>query len=265
MEISASLARERAIERHPELKPEDIGVFFLSPCPAKVSIVNNPEGMDKTNVDGVLSISSVVPLILENLDHASDNEDVYASSTGIGWAKPNGEVVALGIRNYLCVDGIENSINILDSVENGKLDHVDFIEIAACPNGCVGGPLNVENKYISRRRIRYLSEAYPKLRSIKIPGTIKDFLFTKPLKSKDIQQLGSSVMESLKIMKEIEAVYETLPDDIDCGACGAPSCRALAEDIVLGRSTEDDCIILLKDKLKKYLPQYKEDSKSDKE
>lgn len=30
---------------------------------------------------------------------------------------------------------------------------------------------------------------------------------------------------------------------------GLPSCRALAEDIVLGFSTEDACIYLLKDKV----------------
>ena len=32
----------------------------------------------------------------------------------------------------------------------------------------------------------------------------------------------------------------------DCGACGAPSCRALAEDIVKGNATLQDCRILEK-------------------
>ncbi len=255
MEISAYLARERAMENFPEYSKDDIGVFFLSPCPAKVSAVINHEGMDETNVDGVISIGNVVPLIIENLDDASDDEGVYASSTGIGWARPNGEVIALGIRNYLSVDGIEEAISILDSIENGKLDHVDFIEITACPNGCVGGPLNVENKYISRRRIRYLSETYPsKLKTVKVPGSKTNFVLKHKLKSNNIQQLGKTTIESLRIMKQIEELYELLPDDIDCGACGAPSCHALAEDIAVGRSTLDDCIILLRDKLQQHLP-----------
>ena len=41
MEIAAKLARRRALENHPELSPEDIGVCFISPCPAKASYVKN--------------------------------------------------------------------------------------------------------------------------------------------------------------------------------------------------------------------------------
>jgi Na+-translocating ferredoxin:NAD+ oxidoreductase RNF subunit RnfB len=32
--------------------------------------------------------------------------------------------------------------------------------------------------------------------------------------------------------------------DIDCGACGAPSCEALADDIVCNRASLDHCVIL---------------------
>jgi Na+-translocating ferredoxin:NAD+ oxidoreductase RNF subunit RnfB len=39
---------------------------------------------------------------------------------------------------------------------------------------------------------------------------------------------------------------------LDCGSCGAPSCRALAEDIVNNEAEESDCIINMRDELKKY-------------
>ena len=35
---------------------------------------------------------------------------------------------------------------------------------------------------------------------------------------------------------------ESLLPGLQCGACGAPSCHAFAEDVVLGRASEDDCI-----------------------
>ena len=41
MEVAAALAREKAEREHPELKPEEIGVCFISPCPAKASYVKN--------------------------------------------------------------------------------------------------------------------------------------------------------------------------------------------------------------------------------
>ena len=42
---------------------------------------------------------------------------------------------------------------------------------------------------------------------------------------------------------------------MDCGACGAPSCRALAEDIVGGWASEDQCIFLIREKLQHLLDQ----------
>ncbi len=259
MEISAALAREKALKNNSDLSDDEIGVFFISPCPAKVTSISNPVGSKESRVTGVLSISAIYPIIIHNLDKATDDEaEVYASSTGIGWAKPNGEVIALGIKNYLSVDGIENAISVLDTIENDKLGHIDFIEITSCPNGCVGGPLNVENKYIARRRIRYLSEKYDALSKNKrptsaitnTPTTIDDFLFTEPIEKRDFDILGKNMIESMNLMEKAEEIFQQLPDDIDCGACGAPTCKALAEDIALGRAHIDDCIIRLKDKLK---------------
>ncbi len=259
MEISAIMARKKALKSNPGLSPDEIGVFFISPCPAKVTSIINPIGAEKSNVNGVLSMSAVYPLIIKNLDKTADDETiVHTSSKGIGWAKPNGEVIALGIKNYLSVDGIDNAIGVLDTIENGKLRHIDFIEITSCPNGCVGGPLNVENKYIARRRIRYLTEKYDSLPKNKsaMPktdssATINDFIFTKPIEKMDIEILGKNMIESMSMMEKIELISNQLPDDMDCGACGAPTCKALAEDIALGRADINDCIVLLKDKLKK--------------
>ncbi len=43
-------------------------------------------------------------------------------------------------------------------------------------------------------------------------------------------------------MAKIEEIYKVLPQ-IDCGACGSPTCKSLAEDIVMGRAQIDDCIV----------------------
>ena len=36
---------------------------------------------------------------------------------------------------------------------------------------------------------------------------------------------------------------------MDCGSCGAPSCRAQAEDVVKGFSTREACIFVVRDQL----------------
>ena len=55
-------------------------------------------------------------------------------------------------------------------------------------------------------------------------------------------------MKAMQKMQRIEAIQKRLYG-LDCGSCGAPSCRALAEDIVNGYADEDACIYILKKKV----------------
>ncbi|MFQ8953211.1 MAG: (Fe-S)-binding protein [Oscillospiraceae bacterium] len=48
-------------------------------------------------------------------------------------------------------------------------------------------------------------------------------------------RLSDSMAESMRMMADIQKLRDTLPG-IDCGACGAPNCRAFAEDTVRNRS-----------------------------
>jgi CO dehydrogenase/acetyl-CoA synthase gamma subunit (corrinoid Fe-S protein) len=63
-------------------------------------------------------------------------------------------------------------------------------------------------------------------------------------------KLDNDVVEAMKKMERMEIVLQHLPG-LDCGSCGAPTCKTLAEDIVRGEAKELDCIFLLKDKVKK--------------
>ena len=49
----------------------------------------------------------------------------------------------------------------------------------------------------------------------------------------------------MRKMMDIQRISETLCD-LDCGSCGAPTCRALAEDIVNGEASPSDCVMKLK-------------------
>ena len=251
MEVSALLARQKAIEKT-GLKSEDIGIFFISPCPAKVTSVIRPLGNNHSNVDGVISIKAVYPHMKKNLKKNIDGEEFYNSGKAIGWARSGGETYSLGLKNYLCVDGIENVIAILDEIENGKIEGIEFIECLACINGCVGGSLTVENAFIARNRIRRLSEKYMNHKQILLQGKLNDFTLKEDIPPKNILKLDDDIIEAMKKMEEIDKAYEMLPD-LDCGACGSPSCRALAEDIVLGYSDFDDCMVIFRDKVKDLL------------
>ncbi len=250
MEVAATLARQRAKEAHPELSDADIGVCFISPCPAKASYVKNGFADYKSQVDVVVSMSDVYFALISKM---SRDEEVHSMTesgmVGIGWATSGGEATALFNDEYLAADGIENVINVLDQIENGNIPPVKFIELDACTGGCVGGVLTVQNPFIAKTRLQSLRRYLPVSKNFLskeeqeyIPEL---YLFNELPTYKPITQLSQNMAESMRMMADIQKLRGMLPG-IDCGACGAPSCRALAEDIVKGRARLEDCKILEK-------------------
>ena len=66
--------------------------------------------------------------------------------------------------------------------------------------------------------------------------------------AKEVLKLDKDFKRALEKYQMIEKLLEKLPG-LDCGACGSPTCRALAEDIVRGRAEEIDCPFMLRDRL----------------
>ena len=53
-------------------------------------------------------------------------------------------------------------------------------------------------------------------------------------------------------ISEGDGKFEINADEcLDCGSCGAPTCKALAEDIVRGNASERDCVYYLRENLHK--------------
>ena len=142
MEVAASAAKTEYAEKH-GVDVSDIGAFFITPCPAKMTSIKNPYGVDKSNVDGAVSVIDIYGLLAGQIKKPDMDTDIgnTASVYGVGWANSGGECAAAGIENYLAVDGIDNVIKVIEEIENLKLGELQFFEGLACPGGCVGGPL----------------------------------------------------------------------------------------------------------------------------
>ncbi len=252
MEIAAKMAREEAMDKL-GLKSEDIGIFFLTPCAAKYTSIKSPMGREKSQVDGAIAINEVVPLILRNLDKVKITKDYDLSGFwGINWANSGGEGMALKTENIFAVDGIHNVITILNEIEDDKLLDIDFIETMACYGGCIGGPLNFENVFVAKANLKnHLMEAKNrelKLSKEELNKIYENIKWTCKLEPIDIYSLDGDIKIASEMLNKINVIYNRLPL-LDCGACGAPSCRALAEDIVKDIAKESDCIFILREKL----------------
>jgi iron only hydrogenase large subunit-like protein len=246
MDVAAKFALRRAIERT-GLAREKIGIFFISPCPAKNTSVKSPIAIEKSEVDRVLAIKDIYPLLLPHMKETDDIPTAAAAEIsasgkiGVSWSKSGGECGGLLTDNYLAADGIENVIHVLEDLEDCKISNLDFVELNACPGGCVGGTLNVENPYVARAKINRLRKYLPVTGSHVKPGDEKELFLDSEIEYLPVFRIGDNMKDSIRKMSQIDEILNRLPC-LDCGACGAPSCKALAEDVVMGRAEEKDCI-----------------------
>ena len=252
MEIAARIARSEAVKKHPELSDSDICVLFISPCPAKVSYVRSPIGTPESAVTGVLSIGDFYFKLRSKMREIKE-PSVQARSgiIGISWASSGGEASALFNDKYLAADGIENVIKVLDEIDNGNIRNIEFVELNACSGGCVGGVLNIENPYIAKARIQTLRKYLPVSLNRMDKNPFSEYEFESEINCDYVVKLSDDRHEAMRKMALIEELSGQLPQ-LDCGSCGAPTCRALAEDIVNGRASKDDCVIIIKEKLAEY-------------
>lgn len=253
MEVAALIAKREFARKH-DVPESEIGCFFITPCPAKVTAIRNPIGHEKSAVDGAISVLEIYGLLSSHTKgHDTDESLVQASSWGVGWANSGGEANAVCPENSMAVDGIENVIRVLEEIENNKLHDLTFFEGSACTGGCVGGPLNFENNYVARNMIRRLvdrdSDLHPE-HQVDVSMLTKYPLYNqKDIMPNSAMKLDDDIVEAMRKLERMEEIYKRLPG-YDCGSCGSPTCRTFAEDIVQGFATDMDCIHKLKEQLK---------------
>ena len=251
-ELAAILAREKAV-RETGLSPQEIGVFSIVPCSSLVTAASSPDGQIAPVLDGAFAIRDVYKALLSPMKALAGKplpDLSLAGRAGAGWAFSGGESYAHRAERYVAVDGIDNVIRMLEEIEDGRLPEADFIELRACTQGWLGGCFCVENPFIARMRMKRLMGELPEARSVYRPGSRVDDLIASTQKPEYYPtfQLDPDRRVAMEKMRRIQALEEQLPG-LRCGSCGAPSCRAFAEDVVMGRASEDDCIFKVRERM----------------
>lgn len=252
MEVAALMARQEFCQQH-GVAPEEVGCFFITPCPAKMTAIRSPIGHEKSALDGAISIMEIYGRLAAQLRKGGEEEPIAdATPYGVGWANSGGEAAAIHSENSMAVDGIENVIRVLEEIENNRLNDLDFFEGQACTGGCVGGPLTFENGYVAKNTIRKLTERMEHTRpetAVDVSALNKYPIYnTLPIQPSNGMRLDDNIVEAMRKMERIEQIAKELPG-YDCGSCGSPTCRTLAEDIANGYAGEMDCIYRLKSRL----------------
>lgn len=249
MEIAGREIRQKKMKEL-GLKRDEIGIIYLTPCPVKMVAIKDPPRKKVSHVDGAIAISDIYqPLLsaLANLD-ANGIEEEPVRGIGLAWPVLGGQAASLKAENSLAVGGLADIARILEEIENGKLSDVQYVQCQACPQGCCGGSLTVANPYVARAKVLQLVDKFGSAPS-QDRDTIRELYrkdyFSLPgtIPPKPFAPLDKDISKAIEKRKRIQEISGMLPQ-INCGACGSPTCLSFAEDVVLERAYLDECAVL---------------------
>ena len=255
MDIAAIYARKKFIDKG--IPAEEIGIFYVTQCAAKIAAIKCPVGEENSPVDGVINMDFIYNKILLSVNQHKNQpqekvpEQYHLTPQSIQWTLSGGEAMNYPGR-CLAIDEIHNVIDILEKVENDELTDIDFLELRACDHSCAGGALTINNRFLTIERLQKRMESYIQNNYISINKMpqYKDFLIPQmqlsgEIPPRSIEKLDEDLSVAFQKMEKITRIMKVLPH-IDCGACGTPSCYALAQDVVQGKAKLNQCIFMQK-------------------
>ncbi|MCF7934015.1 MAG: 4Fe-4S binding protein [Spirochaetia bacterium] len=255
VEITAMYIRNKLIDR--QIPPEDIGIFYVTPCAAKIASIKSPENPDHHEIfTGVINMDYLYNLVQKSI---AKNKKLLAKTARFTpippltpeacmWSLTAGESSTVPGRT-LAIDEIHNVIEFLERLENDEITNIDFLELRSCAEGCAGGVLAPGNRFLAKERLthrsQHMREITPEQQTMirRQASYLVKHIKKERIEAKSAYQLDDDIGAALKKMDRYLEIKKALPG-IDCGLCGAPSCHALAEDIAKGHATVSQCVVL---------------------
>lgn len=221
---------------------------FIGPCVAKKDEAEHYEGI----VDAVLTFEELTEwLKAENIELEKEKDNDIFSRARF-FPTTGGILKTMELNNseytYLALDGIENCIDALKDIENGKI-HKCFIEMSACVGSCIGGP--VMEKY-------HRSSTVKDYISISQYAGAKDFEVSQPScdklrKNFEFIEKHSQLPSEFEINGILRQMGKFKPSqELNCGSCGYNTCREKAIAIYQGKAEISMCLPFLKDKAESF-------------
>ncbi len=256
IDITAMFVRKK-LHKEGTYKDDEVGIFYITPCAAKIAAVKSPVGEEKSNVDGVINMDSLYNRVWKRIkEQGSSYKETklpiaQLSSDSILTSLTNGERRMSIARRSYAIDEIDNVIEFLEKIENDEIEDVEFLELRACDQSCAGGNLTCNNRFLTCEkmfaRARYVADKErngERTREFEIENE-RDYLMKNmsldKIEPRSMLSLDNDIAKALEKMNKINELRKELPQK-DCGICGAPTCDAFAEDVVCQNAKISDCI-----------------------
>lgn len=224
-EIAARQIRKR-------LAGKKTGIFNLCECEAKLALAKFPYGNTEYECDHSLALADIFPKIRKNMHKGRD--PVVFSKRGLQICNP---VRIVKNDDYLIADGFDKISSVLDMAEFGLLNKFRLLVLYPCFNGCIGGHMLWGNSFLMQNNI----DALAGKRHKKVSQLSAEEIYTE--RFTETNEDNRSFIERTRFFNNVNMQLESLPG-YDCSACGMQTCRIMAEAIVNGTRTLDDCRVL---------------------
>ena len=241
MYVLKMLTEERGVPR------EEIGLFYVTPCAAKIAAVKAPVGEKRSIIDGVINMDALFNKVYRKIKEQGKGYSYTAlqmpqlSADAILSTLTNGERRICRAKRSYAIDGIQNVTDFLDKLENDEVEGVEFLELRACDQSCPGGILACDNRFLICERVfnraRKIADRERKGEQTKARDmdAYKDYLiensFAEPAQPRSMLTLDKDLAKAYQKLERINKLKMYLPQ-VDCGMCGAPTCEAFATDVV---------------------------------
>jgi PAS domain S-box-containing protein len=141
--------------------------------------------------------------------------------------------------HVVTTSGLEACQDVLRGIRQGKLAAC-LVELMACEGGCINGPAMAsasEGVYLARQRVlEYASRRQPK----PLPTRDEWPDLSRTYQDKHVPQPQFTEEEIREVLRQVEKYGPE--DELNCGACGYPTCREKAIAVLQGMAEATMCI-----------------------
>jgi Na+-translocating ferredoxin:NAD+ oxidoreductase RNF subunit RnfB len=262
VDLMARDVKQRIVQEY-GVSEEKVRLYYINPCPTKRGPVDPTASGRKDDTSIAIGINDIYADLLHHIEHMQDADqppyskirfDFEYCHTGNGpmWGLSGGEIADMNIENSLAVSGIDETITYLEKIEMGLFSNLEYIELRTCREGCLGGPLTAIDKYLAKSSVHKMIKMLGLGRRLSRGKILRQYekgqFLTDKNPGKLIQEFGSRRKPmSIETVQKVDEILERIKGH-DCSVCGAPTCRTLAEDVVNGEASLDECLLLGGDK-----------------
>lgn len=242
--VSPMVAHGRYIKK---LYGEDVKVVFLGPCIAKKQEAIGDERVFGA-IDAILTFEELAIWLEEAGINIHDCEDrpmgnpdpqvnrLYPISGGVIQSVVAEEEADTYHKVY--VDGLANCMEMLECLQRGELDRC-FIEANVCEGGCAKGPASARwNTSYVKAKVKIENEV-----SHKAARNLPDMSTEELYKRFEDNSLNDSVPTEEEIREVLKSTGKySAEDELNCGACGYPTCRDKAIAVCQNKAELSMCM-----------------------